>query len=76
MLAPGDEQIVADRLRAVLSSRRTLVVPPAVAAPAGDVSGQWRAEIAFVATRSTHVLHLRQQGARSATWTAKRVTAA
>ena len=63
MLAPGDEQIVGERLRALLSAKRTLVVPPPAAAPAGDVSGQWRVEIAFVAPTATHVLQLRQQGA-------------
>jgi L-seryl-tRNA(Ser) seleniumtransferase len=63
MLQPGDETIVGERLRAVLSAKRTLVVPPPVAAPAGDVAGQWRVEIAFLASRSTHVLQLRQRGA-------------
>ena len=28
------------------------------------MTGQWQAEITFAATRSTHMLHLRQQGAR------------
>jgi seryl-tRNA(Sec) selenium transferase len=64
MLAPGDEQVVGQRLRALLSAKRTLVVPPAGTAPAGDVTGQWRVEITFAATRATHVLHLRQQGGK------------
>ncbi len=64
MLAPGDEQIVGERLRALLSAKRTLVVAPPAAAPAGDLTGQWRVEIAFAATRSTHVLQLRQQDGR------------
>ena len=64
MLAPGDEQIVADRLRTLLSARRTLTTPPQPAAPVGDVTGQWRVEIAFVASSTTHVLQLRQQGAK------------
>lgn len=64
MLAPGDEQIVAERVRTVLSAKRTLTEPPPPAAPAGDVTGQWQVEITFAATRATHVLQLRQQGAK------------
>ncbi len=64
MLAPGDELVVADRLRAVLSAKRTLVTPAPAAPPAGDVTGQWRVEIVFAATRATHVLQLRQHGAK------------
>jgi uncharacterized pyridoxal phosphate-dependent enzyme len=63
MLQPGDEAIVGERLHAVLSAKRTLVVPPAAVPPSGDVAGQWRVEIAYVASRSTHVLQLRQKGA-------------
>lgn len=64
MLAPGDEQIVADRIRTVLSAKRTLALPPSPAAPTGDVTGQWRVDISFVASKTTHVLQLRQQGAK------------
>jgi len=63
MLQPGDETIVGERLHAVLSAKRTLVTPAAAAPPSGDVAGQWRVEIAYVASRSTHVLQLRQKGA-------------
>jgi uncharacterized pyridoxal phosphate-dependent enzyme len=63
MLAPGDEQIVGERLRALLSAKRTLAVPPAAVAPAGDISGQWRVAITFVASTTTHVLQLRQKSA-------------
>ena len=62
MLAPGDEQIVADRVRTILSAKRTLEEPPSPAAPAGDVTGQWQVDISFVASKTTHVLQLRQQG--------------
>jgi uncharacterized pyridoxal phosphate-dependent enzyme len=64
MLAPGDETIVGERIRAVLAGPHTLKMLAPAAAPAGDLTGQWRADITFAATRSTHVLHLRQQGAR------------
>jgi uncharacterized pyridoxal phosphate-dependent enzyme len=63
MLAPGDEQIVGERLRALLSAKRTLVVSPPAVAPTGDISGQWRVTITFVASATTHVLQLRQRGA-------------
>lgn len=63
MLAPGDEAIVAERLRAVLGGPHTL--PPAAtpAAPTGDLTGAWRVDITFAASTSTHVLQLRQRGA-------------
>ena len=64
MLATGDETIVGERIRALLAGPHTLKTPPPATAPAGDVTGQWQAEITFAATRSTHMLHLRQQGAR------------
>ncbi len=64
MLAPGDEQVVGERLRALLSAKRTLAVPSPAAAPAGDITGQWRVAITFVASTTTHVLQLRQQGAK------------
>ena len=64
MLAPGDEQVVGERLRALLSAKRTLVMPSPAAAPAGDISGQWRVAITFVASTTTHVLQLRQQGTK------------
>ena len=64
MLAPGDERVVAERLRAVLSGPHTLPAPKPPAPAAADLTGQWRVEIAFAATRSTHVLHLRQRDGR------------
>lgn len=62
MLAPGDAQIVAERVRAVLSGPHMLKPAAAPAAPAGDVTGAWRVEITFAASTSTHVLQLRQRG--------------
>jgi L-seryl-tRNA(Ser) seleniumtransferase len=34
------------------------------AAPIADVSGQWEVHIDYVASASTHTLHLRQMGSR------------
>ena len=64
MLAPGDEQIVGERLRALLSAKRTLVVPAAAARAGGRHLGAvaaWRSRSSRATT--THVLQLRQQGA-------------
>lgn len=62
MLSPGDERVIAARLAAVLASP----APPraaAAAAPAADLTGRWRVDISYAASRSTHTLHLRQMGA-------------
>jgi L-seryl-tRNA(Ser) seleniumtransferase len=62
MLAPGEEKIVADRLRAVLANppRKDPVTQPAP--PAADVTGQWDVRIEYAAGTSTHGLFLRQRG--------------
>jgi len=62
MLLPGDAQIVADRLAAVLAhpTQRDAASPPKTAA--ADLSGHWDVQIEFAAGRSHHALHLRQQG--------------
>jgi len=64
-LGPNEEQIVADRLSAVLTARR----PPRPSAaqpipPAGDMSGEWDVDIVFAAGRGTHRLTIKQQGAQ------------
>ena len=60
MMSPGDERVVADRLRAVLSRSATASSTTA-AAPAGDLTGEWDTAITYAAGSSTHVLYLRQQ---------------
>jgi L-seryl-tRNA(Ser) seleniumtransferase len=62
MLVAGDERVIADRLVAVLTAATRPAPAPAPAAPAADVTGSWRVEIAYAASRSTHTLHLRQRG--------------
>ncbi|HTU99550.1 MAG TPA: hypothetical protein VMF13_03365, partial [Luteitalea sp.] len=64
MLAAGDDAVIASRLHEILSEKRTL--PPAKArqAPTGDLTGQWAVEIAFLASTSTHHLHLNQRDGR------------
>ena len=64
LFTPGDEKIVAERLYQVLSAKHTLeeVAPPKP--PAADVSGSWKVDIQFAASRSVHTLDLVQQGNR------------
>jgi len=62
MLGPGDAEIVAERVHALLSATHTLPPSAVVRAPVVDLSGQWVVEIAYAATRGTHRLHLRQDG--------------
>ena len=54
-MQPGDDQIVAERVHAVLSRKR----PPrttAMPAPAGDVVGRWNVAVEFFSSRSQHTL--------------------
>ncbi len=64
MMAPGDEKIVADRIYQVLSGRHQLkpVEPPKT--PVTNLSGRWDVQIEFTASKSTHSLHLTQDGNR------------
>lgn len=66
-MSAGDEKIVAERLHATLSNppasiRLTAPAPPA--APGGDLSGRWNVRIEYLASASTHTLHLKQTGSR------------
>lgn len=62
MMAPGDERIVADRLFEVLSEKRPPMKTDAPAPPAANLSGRWIVEIEYTASRTTHTLHLQQDG--------------
>ena len=61
MMAPGDEQVVAERLHAVLKNPPRAEAKPQ-APPAADVTGTWAVRIQYAACSSTHALHLRQRG--------------
>jgi len=63
-MAPGDEKIVADRIYATLSKPPATPPSPAPAPPATDVSGQWDVRIDYLASTSSHTLHLRQTNGR------------
>ncbi|HEY8232873.1 MAG TPA: aminotransferase class V-fold PLP-dependent enzyme [Vicinamibacteria bacterium] len=61
MMAPGDEQVVADRIVAVLKSAKRSEEKPK-APPTADLTGVWDIRIQYAASSSTHALHLRQRG--------------
>ena len=63
-MSDGDERIVADKLHAALSNPQTREAPRVPTSPTADVTGQWDVQIDYVATRSTHTLHLKQVGNR------------
>ena len=62
MLLPGDAEIVASRLAAVLSRPPQKDASTAPKAPAADLSGHWDVHIVFAAGQSNHALHVRQRG--------------
>ena len=59
-LEAGEERVIADRVRAVLSH------PPRIAprtdAPAADVTGEWDVEVTFVSGSATQTFALAQRG--------------
>jgi L-seryl-tRNA(Ser) seleniumtransferase len=61
MMAPGEEETVAERLFAVLSNPPRVVDEPQ-APPAADLSGTWDVRIEYAASVSTHRLDVRQRG--------------
>jgi L-seryl-tRNA(Ser) seleniumtransferase len=64
MMSAGDEKVVAERLREVLSAKRTLPADEPPARPAAVTSGPWSVDITYAASRSTHTFHLQQDGNR------------
>ena len=64
MMSPGDEKIVAERVHQVLSAPRTPRPVEAPRPPSGNLSGHWKVDIQFAASRSRHTLDLVQDGGR------------
>lgn len=63
-LGPNEEKIVADRLAAVLTTKRPPLPPAEVPKPpVADISGEWDVEITFAAGKGVHRLTIRQEGA-------------
>src|SRR5438552_11253148 len=63
-MAAGEENIVAERIYAAVSNAPRQTAATDVVAPASDVSGQWDVRIEYLASASTHTLHLKQAGNR------------
>jgi uncharacterized pyridoxal phosphate-dependent enzyme len=63
-MASGEEKIVAERIYAALSKAPKPTAPPPAAAAAADISGQWDVQIEYLASASTHTLHVKQAGSR------------
>ena len=64
MMSNGEEKIVAEKVYAALSTAPRPKAPAPASAPASDVAGQWDLRIEYVASSSTHTLHLKQVGNR------------
>jgi L-seryl-tRNA(Ser) seleniumtransferase len=60
MMCPGDDKIVGERLRDILSKSAGTKLAKDTRAPSSDISGQWDVQIEFAAGRSTHNLYLLQ----------------
>jgi seryl-tRNA(Sec) selenium transferase len=62
-MQPGDDRVVADRLHALLSQRRS-PKPSTLTPPAANLSGRWDVNIEFFSSKSQHTLFLMQEGNR------------
>lgn len=60
-MQPGDEQIVAERIRAILTAQRA-PVSTAMAPATVDISGHWDLTINYFTSSSHHRLYLHQEG--------------
>jgi len=63
-MQPGEDQIVADRLREVLSRKRSPKSSSQLATPTANLSGRWDVEIEFFSSKSHHTLFLMQEGSQ------------
>ncbi len=62
MMCLGDDKIVGERLRGILSKAAGTKLERDARSPSSDISGEWDVQIEFAAGRSTHNLYLRQNG--------------
>ncbi|MBV9265126.1 MAG: Cys/Met metabolism pyridoxal-phosphate-dependent protein, partial [Acidobacteriaceae bacterium] len=62
MMRPGDEKVVADRLRSILSGCAGRKLERDTTAPSSQIAGEWTVSIEFAASRATHTLFLQQNG--------------
>lgn len=59
---PGEYKLVAERLREILSKASGPRQKPSYAAPAGDISGLWEAQLQFSVGSSRHSFYLDSKG--------------
>jgi D-glucosaminate-6-phosphate ammonia-lyase len=63
MMASGDEQVVAERVHALLSKPPKFDAPHAPSGEPANVTGQWEAHVEFLRGSAQHTLVLEQRGA-------------
>jgi len=66
MMMPGDSEVVARKLHALLSNPPALPAPPAPAAAAVDIGGAWDVQLTFVSGVSSHQIEFEQKGSQLA----------
>jgi D-glucosaminate-6-phosphate ammonia-lyase len=59
-MQPGEEKIVAERIYAVLSQKRS--PKPPLKSPAANLTGRWDVTVEFFSSKSEHVLFIEQNG--------------
>ncbi|MBV8071510.1 MAG: Cys/Met metabolism pyridoxal-phosphate-dependent protein [Acidobacteriaceae bacterium] len=62
MMCTGDEKVVADRLRSILSSAVGTKLARDTSSASSQIAGEWTVSIEFAASRANHVLYLQQDG--------------
>jgi D-glucosaminate-6-phosphate ammonia-lyase len=62
MMSPGEDKIVGERIREILSAPRPPKKAQPPKSPAGDLTGRWDVHVEFTASSSDHSLHVKQQG--------------
>ena len=62
MMMPGDDEIVAQRLYAILSKPPKIEVPQIPTGEPASVAGQWQLEMQFSRGSATHILVIEQHG--------------
>jgi seryl-tRNA(Sec) selenium transferase len=59
MMQPGEDQIVADRIHALLSQKRS-PKPTEMKAPTGGIGGHWDVEVEYYSSKSQHSFFIEQ----------------
>jgi L-seryl-tRNA(Ser) seleniumtransferase len=64
MMMPGDSEVVARKLHALLSSPPAVPALPPPAAAAVDIGGAWDVQLTFVSGTSSHQIEFEQKGSQ------------